>query len=130
MPQEASPTANILSKEVIGAAMEVHTTLGPGYLEATYEEALAGELRERGIVFVRQSPVEIHYKGAIVGQQRIDFLVGQELILELKSVESLIPVHAAQVRSYLVALGLELGLLINFNVPHLRDGIKRVANFK
>ena len=128
--KEVATRTNALSQAVIGAAIEVHSTLGPGFLESTYEHALAVELRERAIPFVRQAAVDISYKGTVVGQQRVDFLVESTLVLELKSVEALLPVHVAQVRSYLVALNLELGLLINFNEPHLRSGIKRVANIQ
>ena len=128
--KEVATSTNALSQAVIGAALEVHSTLGPGFLESTYEQALAVELRERAIPFVRQAAVDISYKGIVVGQQRVDFLVEGALVLELKSVESLLPVHLAQVRSYLVALDLELGLLINFNEPHLRSGIRRVANIR
>jgi GxxExxY protein len=108
--------------------MEVHSALGPGFLEATYENALAVELMSRGVAFVRQAPVEVAYKGVAVGQQRVDFLIDRVLVVELKAVEGLLPVHMAQLRSYLVALRLELGLLINFNCEHLRAGIKRVVN--
>lgn len=116
-----------LAREVIGAAIEVHRHLGPGFLEGVYEEALVIELDLRGIPFERQRPVPISYKERNVGEGRIDLLVAGELLVELKTVEVLAPIHMAQVISYLRALGLHLGLLINFNVPVLKGGIKRTV---
>src|SRR5688500_6293622 len=110
--------------------MEVHTTRGPGFLESTYEQALAVELQHRGIPFTRQTAMEIAYKGVNVGAKRIDFLVDGCLVVELKAVDSVLPIHMAQLRSYLVAMGLDLGLLVNFNAVHLRTGIRRVVNLK
>lgn len=106
----------------IGAAIEVHTVLGPGYLEALYEEALAIELENRGIAFERQYSVGVSYKGRIVGEGRLDFLVGRKLV-----VEALLPIHTAQVLSYLKATHCQIGLLINFNVPILKQGVRRLA---
>lgn len=113
---------------MIGAAIEVHRQLGPGYLEAVYEEALAHELRLLQIPFVRQPIIEVPYKGVAVGTGRIDMIVDGRLIVELKAVDELNTLHAAQLRSYLRTLKLELGLLINFNTEYLRKGIKRVIN--
>ncbi len=113
---------------MIGAAIEVHRILGPGYIESVYEEALALELEQRGISFSRQCAVTVMYKGREIGKARLDFLVGERVVLEIKAVDSLVPVHRAQLISYLRATGLELGLLINFNQEVLRDGIRRVAN--
>lgn len=124
---EPGKELDALAREVIGAAIEVHRHLGPGYLESVYEEALAVELRLRGVVFERQRPIAVAYKGVSVGEGRIDVLVGEKLIVELKAVDSLAPIHTAQVLSYLKATGLKLGLLINFNVPVLKDGVKRVV---
>jgi GxxExxY protein len=115
-----------LARAVIGAAIEVHRALGPGFLEAVYEEALALELEGRQIAFERQVPMTVHYKGVPVGTTRADFLVGGELIVELKSVEQLAPVHFAQVIAYLRAFRCSLGLLITFNVSLLRHGVRRV----
>ena len=115
------------ARSVIGAAIEVHKHLGPGYLESVYEEALAFEFNLRSIPFERQKPVNVSYKGHSVGENRLDFLVGEYLIVELKAVEALGPIHQAQLISYLKAMNLQLGLLINFNVPILKDGIKRVV---
>jgi GxxExxY protein len=121
-----APQMEALTQQIIGAAMEVHTQLGPGFSESVYEEALCHELELRGIGFVQQAPVTISYKRKIVGRGAIDILVADQVVVELKSVESLLPVHAAQAVSYLRAHGCKVGLLINFNVPHLRDGLKRV----
>jgi GxxExxY protein len=123
-----SAEANRLSHTVIGAAIEVHRFLGPGFLEAIYEEALCMELEERGIPFARQVTVSVSYKGRVIGEGRLDLLVGKLLIVELKPVEALAPMHSAQLISYLKATGYELGLLINFNIPILRDGIKRIEH--
>ncbi|HSB79126.1 MAG TPA: GxxExxY protein [Candidatus Methylomirabilis sp.] len=124
---EPSPALDALAHEVIDAALEVHRWLGPGYLESCYEEALAIELRERQIAFRRQAPISVDYKGRVVGEGRADFIVGDGLLVELKTVEALAPMHKAQVLSYLKATRGILGLLINFNVPVLRDGIRRVV---
>lgn len=116
-----------LSHAVIGAAIEVHKELGPGFLGALYEEALCVELTERGISFQRQYAISVGYKGHSIGEGRLDLLVDKRLIVELKAVESLLPIHSAQLLSYLKATGLTVGLLINFNVPVLAKGIKRLA---
>lgn len=116
-----------LARTVIGAAIEVHRHLGPGFLESVYEEAMAVELELRGIAFERQKPVPVHYKGRDVGDGRIDLLVEKDVIVELKSADTLAPIHIAQVISYLKATTLPLGVLINFNVPILRSGIRRVV---
>ena len=115
------------SNRVIGAAIAVHQALGAGFLESVYEEALCIELQERGIPFVRQAPVIVRYKGHVVGEGRLDLLVGGTLVVELKTVESFAPIHVAQVLSYLQALGQPLGLLLNFKSAALgREGVKRV----
>jgi GxxExxY protein len=118
--------AEELAYEVIGAAIAVHRELGPGYTEAVYEEALCVELGVRSIPFERQAPIIITYRGQRVGEGRIDILVDRVLIVELKAVETLLPLHVAQVVSYLKAKDMRLGLLLNFNVTHLKNGIKRV----
>lgn len=125
--QEPSPRADELARQVIGAAIEVHRHLGPGFLESVYEEALAVELRLREVSFLQQYPVAVLYKGCRVGDARPDFLVDDELVVEVKAVERLAPVHTAQVISYLKALDLRLGLLINFKVGLLKHGIQRVV---
>lgn len=114
------------AREVIGAAIEVHLCLGPGFLESVYEEALAVELKLRDIPFERQFVVGVPYKGQIVGEGRLDLLVDTCLVVELKTVETLLPIHTAQILSYLKITGYPLGLLIDFNVPVLKQGIRRV----
>ena len=114
---------------MIGAAIEVHRALGPGLLESVYEVALAEELRAREIPFERQKPVPIRYKGLILEPGlRLDLVVGGELIVEVKSVEQLNDVHAAQLLTYLRMTGCPVGLLLNFNVAVLRHGLKRMIN--
>lgn len=124
---EPSAELDRLANAVIGAAIEVHRVLGPGYVESVYEEALAVELELRGIPFARQIPAAVDYKGHAVGEGRLDLLVGGKLVVELKAVEALAPIHSAQVISYLKATGHELGLLINFNVALLKEGIRRIV---
>ena len=103
-----------LANKLIGSALEVHRILGPGYIENVYEEALAKELHLRMIPFERQKIIDIRYKGFSIGEGRLDLLIDQKIIVELKSVENLLPIHSVQVNSYLKATGLQLGLLINF----------------
>jgi len=124
---EPDPAVDALAKSVIGAAIEVHSILGTGFLEAVYEQALAVELGLRGIPFQRQHPIALNYKSELVGEARLDFLIDGKLILELKAVDSLHPIHHAQVLNYLKATGLQLGLLMNFNVEQMKDGIKRIV---
>ena len=124
---EPSPELDRLAHEVIGAAIEVHRVLGPGFLETIYEEALCFELQLRGIPFVRQHALHVTYKDHEVGEGRLDLLVGGELIVELKAVDTIAPIHRAQVLSYLKASGFRLALLINFNVAVLRNGIERIV---
>ncbi len=116
-----------LAHGVIGAAIEVHKVLGPGFLETVYEEALCIELEQRNISFKRQFEMKIPYKGRQIGTSRLDLVVGNRLIIELKAVDNLGAIHMAQVLSYLKATRLFLALLINFNVRVLREGIKRVV---
>jgi len=116
-----------LAHRVIGAALEVHKALGPGFLETVYEEALCIELELQKIPFKRQYKVEATYKGRPVGGSRLDLVVGDKLIIELKAVDILVPIHSAQVISYLKTTGFSLGLIINFNVPVLKEGIKRIV---
>ena len=120
---------NDLTREVIAAAIEVHKALGPGLLESTYEECLCAEFGLRELPYERQKELPIEYKGIKLDcGYRIDILVANRLILELKSCESLQPIHEAQLLTYLRLTGLKIGLLINFNVPVLKDGIRRLAN--
>ncbi len=124
--KEPEERLDVLAHAVIGAAIEVHRILGPGYLESVYQAALEVELKLRGIPFEAQRPVGVTYKGHSIGDGRLDFLVDGILVVELKAVDALADVHKAQVISYLKATKLHLGLLINFNVPVLKNGLKRV----
>ena len=124
---EPSQDLDDLAFSVIGAAIEVHRHLGPGYQETVYEEALCIELKARGIRFERQKVVKVQYKGHGVGSGVVDVLVAGKLVVELKAVEALLPAHSAQVISYLKAVGTELGLLLNFKAPVMRDGVRRVV---
>jgi GxxExxY protein len=118
-----------LGRQVIGAAIEVHRELGPGLLESSYERCLVHELNLRGIHAERQRPQPIYYKGLEIEEgYRIDILVEGKIVLELKVVDDLRNVHTAQLLTYLKLSGCRLGYLINFNVPVLKDGIKRLVN--
>ncbi len=120
---------NEVSGQCVDAAMKVHTALGPGLLESAYEGCLAYELRKRGLRVATQVELPVVYENVIIDVgYRIDVLVEDLVILELKCVEKLAPIHEAQLISYLKLSGKKLGLLINFNVLHLKDGIKRRAN--
>ncbi len=117
-----------LTSKVIGAAIEVHRTLGPGLLESAYETCLCYELEQIGLPFCRQVNLPIEYKGVQMDEgYRMDVVVEDTLILELKTVEAILPVHEAQLLSYLKLSGLTKGLLINFHTAMLRDGIKRMV---
>ena len=117
-----------MARQVVDAAVEVHRTLGPGLTEPVYEVCLCYELSQRGLSFVKQHPVPVSYKSIrLDADLRLDVLVEDCLIVELKSVENLIPVFEAQLLTYLKLTGKRLGLLINFNVPLLKNGIKRIA---
>jgi GxxExxY protein len=126
--QEPSKRVDELAHQVIGAAIEVHRILGPGFLESVYEEALAIEFELRNIPYERQKPIVLQFKGRTVGDSRLDFLVGEELVVELKAVEVIHPIFPAKVIHYLNMRKLQLGLIINFHVVMLRDGIKRIVN--
>ena len=120
---------NELTERVIGACIEIHRALGPGLLESAYEECLCHELSVAGIKFERQKPLPVRYKEvSLECGYRLDLVVEQKLIVELKAVEGLLPIHEAQLLTYLKLSGTTLGLLINFNVPVLKSGIKRIAN--
>jgi GxxExxY protein len=126
-PPEPENRLDALARVVVDAALEVHKALGPGFAESVYEEALAIELGGREVPFERQASVRVNYKGHPVGEGRVDLLVGAALVVELKSVEALAPIHVAQVISYLKTLNQPLGLLLNFNGSLLRDGIRRIV---
>lgn len=121
---------NALSNQVLDAAYTVHSALGAGLLEAAYKACFAFELRSRGLFVEIEVPVPVVYKGEKLAEvgYRIDLLVERELVIEIKAVEAIAPVHQAQLVSYLKLSGRRLGLLINFNVPMLREGIYRRVN--
>jgi GxxExxY protein len=121
------PELDALAKAVIDAAFKVHRALGPGLLESVYEACLCEELRIRKIGLVRQHALPVVYEGAVIdGGLRIDLLVGDRLIVEIKAVENLQPLHEAQLLTYLKLAKLRLGLLINFNVRSFRQGVRRL----
>jgi GxxExxY protein len=113
---------------VIGAAIEVHKQLGAGLDESMYEKALCHELRLRDLPFACQVVFNVTYKGETIGSKRIDLIVGGRLLVELKAVETLTPLHKAQMRTYLKITRCRIGLLIDFNVPILKDGLHRIIN--
>jgi GxxExxY protein len=120
---------NTLSGEVIGAAIEVHRLLGPGLLESAYELALERELNLRGLQVERQKAIPLEYKGMALGDGfRIDLLVQEQVIVEVKAVEHIQPIHEAQLLTYLRLSDKRLGLLINFNEKTIKEGVKRVVN--
>jgi GxxExxY protein len=121
------PKSDPLTERIIGAAIEVHRTLGPGLLESVYEEALCHEFQLQGIPFQRQVEVDVVYKEHRIRGQRIDLLVDGQVVVELKSVTTLPEVATAQVLSYLKATGLKRALLINFGAARLIDGVKRLV---
>jgi GxxExxY protein len=115
-----------LTERIIAAAIEVHRNLGPGLLESAYEECLSRELARAGIPFERQRELPVSYKGAPIGiAYRIDLVVGGDVVVEVKAVEAILKVHEAQVLTYMKLSGIDIGLLLNFNVPLMRDGIRR-----
>ena len=120
---------NQITEQIIGAAMEVHKAIGPGLLESAYEECLCHELELRRIPFQRQAPLPVVFKQAKLDcGYRLDLLVADAVVVELKAVQRIEPIHEAQLLTYLKLGGWSVGLLINFNVPVLRSGIKRVVN--
>lgn len=117
---------NSIREKIIGCAIEVHKNLGPGLLESMYEQVLCYELKVKNISYQRQLPVQVKYNEISLGDYRLDLLVNEEVIVELKAVERTDPVFDAQLLTYLKITGKKLGLLINFNVPVLRNGMKRI----
>jgi len=115
-----------LSKKIIGSAIEVHKELGPGFLENIYEEALKIEFSEQGYHYESQKEIKIQYHNSVVGTHRLDLLVEGKIIVELKAIKEFTDIHFAQLRSYLKATGLKVGLLMNFAKPTLE--VKRVVN--
>jgi GxxExxY protein len=117
-----------LSKRVIGCAIEVHRNLGPGLLESTYEQCLAHELKCAQIPFVLQHPLPVKYNGIKLDcGYRVDLLVDNKIIVELKSVDKVLPIHKAQLLTYMKLAGIKIGLLMNFNVQFMKNGIKRMV---
>ncbi|MFZ0945526.1 MAG: GxxExxY protein [Syntrophobacteraceae bacterium] len=117
---------NTITERIIGAAIEVHKVLGPGLMESAYEECLCRELVLRGVGLERQLPLPVEYKGVRLDcGYRLDLLVEQSVVVEIKSLSSIEPIHEAQLLTYLKLGGWKLGLLVNFNVPTLKDGIRR-----
>jgi GxxExxY protein len=120
---------NEVGDTLLGAAMKVHSVLGPGLLESAYETCLVHELGKRGLDVKRQVALPLIYDGIkLDADYRLDLLIHDRIIVELKSVDKFLPIHTAQLLSYLKLSGLKLGYLLNFNVVHMRDGIKRIAN--
>ena len=120
---------NQLSKEILDASITVHKEMGPGLLESVYELCLLKELQLRNIFVEHQVPIPLFYKGEDLNKDfRIDILVEKEIVIELKAVDYILPVHEAQIISYLKLTGKKLGFLINFNVPLLKEGFKRFVN--
>lgn len=120
---------NDLAGEIIGAAIEVHRILGPGLLESAYHECLKQEFRIRGIRYESEVPIPLEYKGMVVDQvYRVDFMVDNKVVIELKSLEEIKDIHKSQVLTYLRLTGRKLGLLINFRTSLIKNGIYRVAN--
>src|ERR1041385_597118 len=122
-------TLNQLTEQVIGSAIEVHRLKGPGLLESAYERCLLRELQLRNIDAVRQVPVPLVYKGEVIDEAfRADLIVCGQVLVELKAIETVLPIHRAQLLSYIRETGHEIGLLINFHVPKLVDGVTRIVN--
>ncbi len=122
-------TENELAKEIVNAAFKIHTTLGPGLLESVYEATLAYELEKRGLKVVRQQPIPTIYESVRMDMGfRADLIVGDKVIVEIKSVEVIAPVHKKQLLTYLRLADRKLGLLINFGAELIKDGITRVVN--
>jgi len=117
-----------LTKKIIGAAIEVHRYWGPGLVESIYEKSLAVELEKRAIPFKRQLKLELNYKGVVLDEEfRLDLIIGDKVVVELKVVKELAPIFEAQLLTYMRLTECRVGLLMNFNVPVLKDGIKRLV---
>jgi len=128
-PQQVSPRVNQITREILTAAMKVHSVLGPGLLESAYQACLLHELRKQGLRVASQVGLPVIYEGEKIDLgYRIDLMVESMVIVEIKCAEAIHPVHQAQLLSYMRLSGRSVGLLINFHVAHLRDGIKRMAD--
>lgn len=122
-----NPRIEALAKQIVDAAFRVHSELGPGLLECVYEQCLAHELRKRGLRFELQKPVPVRYDGVQIDcALRLDLLVEDSIVVEIKAIETILPVHKAQLLSYLRLADKALGLLINFHVPLIKEGVRRV----
>jgi len=119
--------ATDLTEQIIGCAIEVHRHLGPGLLESVYESALCIELKSLGLPFTRQIGVPVFYKGELIAEHRPDLIIRDEVIVEIKSVERFNPVFLAQMLTYLRITDLRVGLILNFNRPVMKDGVRRVS---
>jgi len=120
---------NKLTEQVIGLAIKIHRNLGPGFLESVYQAAFAYELNQNSIPFEKEKSLPVHYADIIIEKGfRCDFLIDNQLVLECKAISRLTDIDTAQILNYLKVSGLQVGLLINFNVPILKDGLKRVVN--
>ena len=129
MPRISKTPENSLTDKIIGAAIEVHRHLGPGLLETAYEECLCYELSQQALRFQRQVALPVKYKGLKLDcNYKLDVVVEDSVVVEVKAIEALLPVHSAQLLTYLKASGVRIGLLINFNVPILTKGLKRMVN--
>jgi GxxExxY protein len=126
--KEVEGTTNEASAKVVDAAFQIHKNLGPGLLESAYEACLVYEIGQRGLKVKRQVPVPLEYQSVCLDAGfRLDLLVEDRLVVEVKSVEAILPIHRAQVITYLRIAKKELGLLINFNVKYFKDGVERIA---
>lgn len=125
--EEPNPELNRITNQIIAAAIRVHRALGPGFGESVYERAMIVELTASGLPFQSQACFRIEYSGQTVGELRLDMVVAGAVVVEFKAVDAIAPIHRAQVLSYLRATGFRLAILINFNVPLLKDGIRRFA---
>jgi GxxExxY protein len=122
-----SSETDALITRIIGCAIRVHSELGPGFLETIYASALEVEFAHEGLAFEREKPIVVRYRDEVIAGQRLDFVVNEQVILEIKAANRLEPVFQAKLISYLRATKLRVGLLINFNVPLVKDGIKRIV---
>jgi GxxExxY protein len=120
---------NEISKIIVDCCFKVHTTLGPGLLESVYEEVLCYEIKERGLFFERQKGIPVMYNNIKMELGfRADIIVENKMIIEIKSIDAIAPVHSKQLLTYLKLTGIKLGLLVNFNEALIKDGIKRIVN--
>lgn len=127
MPQDLDPKTEALATHVVDACFAVHSALGPGFLESVYQRALSVELEARGIPAAREVPIQVRYRDQVVGDGRLDLVADGRIVVECKTVEALHDIHRAQLISYLKATGCQLGFLVNFKTPRLKDGISRIV---